>query len=37
MSEFREKGFLSTAMFESSQQCRKQYAEWFTLCESQRL
>jgi len=34
MSEFREEGFLSTAMFESSQQCRKQYAEWFTLCES---
>ena len=34
MSEFKEEGFLSTAMFEYSQQCRKRYAEWFTLCES---
>ncbi len=34
MSEFKEEGFLSTAMLEYSQQCRKQYAEWFTLCES---
>lgn len=34
MSEFKEEGFLSTAMSKYSQQCRKQYAEWFTLCES---
>jgi hypothetical protein len=34
MSEFKEEGFLSTAMFEYSQKCRKRYAEWFTLCES---
>jgi hypothetical protein len=34
MSEFREEGFLSTEMVDASRQCRKQYAEWFTLCES---
>lgn len=34
MSEFKEAGFLSSAMLEYSEQCRKQYAEWFALCES---
>ncbi len=34
MSKFKEEGFLSTAMVESSQQCREQYSEWFELCES---
>jgi hypothetical protein len=34
MSEFKEEGFLSTKLVDASQQCRKQYAEWFTLCES---
>lgn len=34
MSEFKEEGFLSTAVFEYSKQCRKQYGEWFALCES---
>ena len=34
MSEFKEEGFLSTEMVDASRQCRNQYAEWFTLCES---
>lgn len=34
MSEFKEEGFLSTEMVDASQQCHRQYAEWFTLCES---
>jgi hypothetical protein len=34
MSEFAEEGFLSTAIVKSSQDCRKQHAEWFVLCES---
>ena len=34
MSTFEEEGFLSTAMVDASQQCRKQFAEWFKLCES---
>ena len=34
MSKFKEQGFLSTEMADAAQQCRKQYAEWFTLCES---
>jgi hypothetical protein len=34
MSEFNEEGFFSTSSFENARQCRKQFADWFNLCES---